>query len=250
VDWSDALDLLGQQPFLLTLQDDEPIGCLACPPDVPGIAWLRLFVVAPGFRPADLWDALWPQAAVLAKQEGVTKAVILLMGGWMVRLLIDSGFSKMNSVVFLEWHPQAVPEEASPASILRPLRSADIRPVIELDNQAFDPLWQYSEASVLKALSHSSLALVAELQEQIAGYMLVSSSALGAHIARLAVSARWQGRGIGGALVRQAMRFTNEKGFSQLTVNTQSDNLRSRRLYHRLGFRDTDQSYPVWELAF
>ena len=75
----------------------------------------------------------------------------------------------------------------------------------------------------------------------------MSSSALGAHIARLAVSPKWQGKGFGSALVREAMQYALDMGFSQLSVNTQSDNQRSQRLYLSLGFKDTNHAYPVWQ---
>ncbi len=247
VDWTDALDLIGHQPFLLASQENEPIGCLACPPDPPEVSWLRLFAVAPDFRAPDIWELLWPQAASAAMAAGAASAAVLMMGGWLAQCLIDSGFTQSNSVVFLEWHPRQMPAESGSPAALRALRSADLPHVVQLDNLAFEPIWRYSGASMLRALTHASMAMVAEHQGEITGYLIVSASALGAHIARLAIAPKWQGYGFGSALVRQAMQYTLDTGFSQLSVNTQSDNQRSRRLYRALGFADTDHAYSVWE---
>ncbi len=248
VDWADAFDLIGQQPFLLASQENDPIGCIACPPDPPEVSWLRLFAVAPGFRAPDLWEYLWPQAASKAMDAGATTAAVLQMGEWLAPFLQDSGFTELNSVVFLEWRPRQEQATASSHATVRSFRSADLPQVVQLDSLAFEPLWRYSGSSMLRALTHASMAMVSERHGEITGYMIVSSSALGAHIARLAVAPRWQGQGFGSALVRQAMKFALEMGVSQLTVNTQSDNQRSQGLYRALGFEDTNQSYPVWVL--
>ncbi len=246
VDWADAFDLIGQQPFLMAMQENEPIGCLACPPDPPEVSWLRFFVVAPGCQPHDLWDYLWPQVASELMNTGVTTAAVLLMGGWLAPCLQESGFTQPNSVVFLEWRPKQEPAYASSPTTVRAFRSDDLPKVVQLDNLAFEPLWRYSEPSMLRALAHASTAVVSERQGEINGYMIVSSSALGAHIARLAVEPKWQGQGFGSALVRQAMKYARDMGVSQLTVNTQSDNKRAKGLYRSLGFKDTNQFYPVW----
>jgi ribosomal protein S18 acetylase RimI-like enzyme len=247
VDWVNALDMINQQPFLLALLDDEPIGCLACPPDPPGISWLRLFLVAQHFDAFDMWNMLWPEAESAARRAGASTAAVLLMSGWLVTFLMRSGFSQTNSVIFLERRLGRMPPEKTFKGSIREFLPDDLTDVVYVDNKAFKPLWQYSNPGMRIALQHSSLALVTEHKREITGYLLVSSSALGVHIARLAVSPSWQGRGIGSALVRRAMEYAFDIGANKLTVNTQEDNLPSTYLYHSLGFQSTSQSFPVWE---
>lgn len=238
--------MISQQPFLLASHDGEPIGCLACPPDPPGVSWLRLFAVASRYDPSDLWEFLWPVAESAARNAGASTAAILLMSGWLVSFLMRSGFSQTNSVIFLERRIERLPTKTTLPQSIRSFQSADIPKVVQLDNMAFEPIWQYSHSGMQTALAHSSLALVAEEDGDIAGYLIVSTSALGVHIARLAVEPKWQGRGFGNALVRHAMAFAFERGATKLTVNTQTDNTPAQTLYHSLGFQSTDQSYPVW----
>ena len=40
------------------------------------------------------------------------------------------------------------------------------------------------------------------------------------------------------------------RGLEVITVNTQSDNLASQKLYHGLGFRVYGRRYPVWVTEF
>jgi len=247
VDWIDTLDLLGQQPFLLAFQDNKPIGSLACPPDPPGTSWLRLFAVAPGYSASDIWKLLWPQAASEAIEAGATRSAVLLMGGWLAPFLRQSGFEQTNSVVFLEWGGGMIPARPSPPGTMRAFRSADLRQVVKLDHMAFEPIWRFSGSGLLEAFTHASLSTVTEYQGEITGYQIVSSSALGTHIARLAVAPKWQGQGFGSVLVRLAMKHANDMGSPQLTVNTQSDNQQSQNLYRALSFTETGQTYPVWE---
>ena len=66
--------------------------------------------------------------------------------------------------------------------------------------------------------------------------------------ARLAVDPASQGQGLATALVGDVLREFVRRGQDRLTVNTQEDNGRSRRLYRRLGFRETGDIFPVYQI--
>jgi ribosomal protein S18 acetylase RimI-like enzyme len=67
-----------------------------------------------------------------------------------------------------------------------------------------------------------------------------------AHLSRMTVHPDHQGRGIGAALVARAIDGYHQRNLHAVSLNTQSDNLASRRLYERFGFRPTGYTYPVW----
>jgi ribosomal protein S18 acetylase RimI-like enzyme len=67
-----------------------------------------------------------------------------------------------------------------------------------------------------------------------------------AHLSRMTVHPDHQGRGIGAALVARAIDGYHQRNLRAVSLNTQSDNLASRRLYERFGFRPTGYTYPVW----
>ncbi len=251
LDWLSALDLLGRSPFLVSFARGMPAGCLACPPEPPGVAWLRLFSVASGFDPQSLWDALWPHVLRQARELRLRQAAVLLMEKWLEPLLQGSGFARTNAVIFLEWRGGRLPHSSRSADIeLRRLDPEELDRVEALDARAFGPIWRHSQATLQEALRQSALATVALLDGELVGYQISTASGFGAHLARLAVEPRFQGRGIGSRLVVDLLQEIQARGFDRVTVNTQEDNLASQRLYDKLGFVATDHRVPVYELSF
>ncbi len=248
LDWLEASDLLCLSPFLVTMDQAGPAACLACPPDPPGFAWIRVFASASGLPPADAWAVLWPLAAQAATRIGATTAAALSADAWMAALLRRSGFAETNRVVFLE-HQGRPAAPAIPAAVrLRPYQASDLADLLALDQEAFAGLWAYSLPVLSAALDQASVVTVLEADGVLAGYQLSTASALGAHLARLAVHPRLQCRGYGRVLVQHLLHEFCLRGFDRMSVNTQADNAASLRLYRRLGFHDTGQAYPVYTM--
>jgi len=248
LDWFDACDLVGLQPFLLALQGSRPTACLGCPPDPPGVAWIRVFAGTSGLSAVEAWQALWPPACSSAIELGAETAAALTTERWMASLLEESGFTESNRVVFLE-HRGRASEPAIPAGArFRAYRPSDLSAVHEVDRLAFDGLWLYSLPVLMAGLEQAASVTILEAEGCIAGYQLSTASALGAHLARLAVRPELRGRGFGRALVGHLLHEFGRQGLDRVSVNTQEDNAPSLQLYRRLGFRDTGQSYPVHTL--
>lgn len=238
---------MDREPFLFALSGGEVVGCLSCPPEPPGVAWIRLFAVGPSSSPPGVWEAMW--ATVLARLgASLPTFAALTQQSWMKGVLQEANFRETHAVLFMEWRGQVPPAPSHGSIRLRPLIASDLDDIWALDSQAFAPLWQHSRKALEAALAQSSLARAA-LDEggRILGYSLSTSSALGGHIARLAVHPSHQNRGIGRALMADTLRQLSERGISTVSVNTQSDNPRARVLYRGLGFRETGQVYPVYE---
>jgi len=233
----------------MTLERGRPAACLACPPDPPGVAWIRVFAGGSGLAAEEAWGAMWPLARQSALELGAHTAAALTAEPWMAALLTESGFAVANQVVFLE-HQGRVGEPALPAGVrLRDYRPSDLPQVLAVDQRAFVGPWLYSRAVLAAALGQAALVTVLEAEGVIVGYQLSTASALGAHLARLAVDPVLQGRGYGRMLVEGLLYEFGLRGFDRVSVNTQSDNGASLRLYRRLGFRDTGQTYPVYTLS-
>jgi RimJ/RimL family protein N-acetyltransferase len=91
------------------------------------------------------------------------------------------------------------------------------------------------------AASQNSLFLVAEVDGKIVGVLNYSGGKRQAtrHVATfgMAVRAAWQGRGVGTALLTEAIRHAKESGcVRRLDLQVYADNERAIRLYTRLGF--------------
>jgi ribosomal protein S18 acetylase RimI-like enzyme len=82
----------------------------------------------------------------------------------------------------------------------------------------------------------------------IVGFQLSTASGSTAHLVRLTVSTEWHGQGIGSALLAHAITSYRANGLSQVTLNTQLDNIASQFLYRKFGFNATGQRLPVWAL--
>jgi ribosomal protein S18 acetylase RimI-like enzyme len=247
LDWAESLDLIGQSPFLVARRAGRLLGCLACPPDPPGVSWIRLFVCASGVKPRQVWQALWPAAESTLLGQPVETAAALTIDDWMTPLIEGSGFGLANEVIFYEWRGKEPPQIPRPAPMLRPLTAQDLDEIATVDRQAFSPIWRQSVAALALALDQSAYAVVAEFDGKPVAYQLSTVSVYGAHLARLAVDPRFQGHGFGHRLVADAIAHFMAQGIDRMTLNTQLDNKRSQTLYHSLGFRLTGQHFPVYQ---
>ncbi|MGH2606917.1 MAG: GNAT family N-acetyltransferase [Anaerolineales bacterium] len=248
LDWENSLDLLHRQPFLLAIDTGSLRACLACPEDPPGVAWLRLFAVHRDHGAAWPWELLW-QAARRSLGVRPGTAAVLTQQSWMRTLLEGSGFRETSAVIFLERRGPP-PETIRPGNIeVRPVRPDDLEDILAIDQRAFTPLWQHSRSALEAALALADLSTVAvDENSRPVGYALGTFSALGGHLARLAVQPAYQRRGIGAVLTVDSLRRFHERGVPTVSVNTQADNHRGRALYGKLGFRETGQTFPVFEL--
>lgn len=249
LDWRDPLDVLDQPPNLLGFRGERLEAQLSAPPEVRGCAWVRSFCVAPGLAPLPAWRTLWAEAAAVALGMDIPLVGCLLSGEWMRPLLSAAGFREVNSVVFFEWRYRPLPREPLLTDRIRPMAGSDLSRVYEVDGRAFPPLWRNGPDGLAAALQQSVVATCLEVDNHVVGYQITTASPFGAHLARLAVDPDVQGRGFGAALVVDLLHQLRRRGFDAVTLNTQADNRRSQELYRRLGFRETGQRYPMFEIA-
>jgi ribosomal-protein-alanine N-acetyltransferase len=89
---------------------------------------------------------------------------------------------------------------------------------------------------------------VGEVIEGVVGYIEGEALQPLAHINRIGVHPRYQGRGVGALLLHDALDVFWRLGAGRVTLNTQSDNDSSQRLYRRFGFKPTGDVVKAWEL--
>jgi len=249
LDWRPPLEWIEYQPFLVVESDRQLLAALACPPDPPGVAWIRLFACAAQFSARTAWTELWPRAReALAGSAAFVQAAVIPLQAWFRSLLERSEFVFTHRVVVLSWSGSDLPP-ASPAGgvRIRPMRSQDLPAVESVDHAAFMPVWRNSLASLEIAFRQAVDATVAEAGGEILGYQITSATSAGWHLGRLAVAPTYQGQGIGYALLRDLLVRARQRGFGQLTVNTHHNNQASLALYQKAGFRLTGEVYPVFE---
>ncbi len=247
LDWRKPLDWIGTPPFLVLEEYDQILAALACPPDPQGIAWVRLFVATGRLPVRDAWFPLWEAARRdLASRGGFVAAAIALQP-WFVDVLEASRFELRQHIVMLERESQAAVGYSLPDNVaLRLMMPYDLPAVAEVDAAAFEPLWQNSLSALEWAYPQAIVATVAEQDGRLVGYQISTPNPLGAHLARLAVCPDMQGHGVGFALIADLVQRLARRRIYRLTVNTQSDNAASLKLYQQMGFRLTHERYPVY----
>ena len=249
LDWRTPLDWLDSQPYLVLEQDQRLQAVLACPPDPPEVAWLRLFGVDNHADVQEAWQVLWSAARqMLAEKPGMRASAIALQT-WFAELLRGSGFTHTNDVILLVWDTGTLRALPHPKPCtLRSMRYDDLEAVSDVDARAFSPEWRNSRSDLEYAFKQSAAATVALENDQVVGYQLSTAAPMGGHLARLAVLPHLQGQGLGYALVYHVLDEFTRRGAEHVTVNTQSDNHASQSLYHKSGFWNANEIYQVYQI--
>lgn len=248
LDWRPPLDWIGYSPFLVLEKSGKIEAALACPPDPPGIAWIRTFAVSRYTASDFAWEAFWPQIQAFFSPMPEINLAAIPLHDWFRQLLSDQGFSHSHDVILLNWDAVGHTPPPPPAPVeIRRMAAEDLPPVQEVDVQAFDPLWHNSLDALQLAFRQAAIATVALDGSRIVGYQISTPSPAGAHLARLAVDPQFQGRGIGYALVLDLLEKSARSGCAGVSVNTQHNNPASLSVYEKAGFIRTGESYPIYQ---
>jgi ribosomal protein S18 acetylase RimI-like enzyme len=247
LDWRSPLDWLGAPEYWVIEQGGSLLGVLACPSDLPGVAWIRLFAHSRSIPMREAWNALWYYAREQIVQVNHQMVAAITLQPWFADLLKESSFSLAQQIVVLE-HQWAGGTRlpSAPRLPVRAMTADDVPAVAALDAAAFKPIWQNSLVSIQMAFAQAGLATVIEENGRLLGYQISTANPFGMHLARLAVAPEAQGRGLGTALVEDLLHYAGLRGMNRITVNTQADNQPSLALYQKLGFRLTGEQYPVY----
>lgn len=271
LDWRDVLDWLGRQPYWLLEEDGAIAAALACVPEPEEVAWVRLFACNLRSSPDRAWSKLFEPAleqlrniqqqatSTTAQNESASPQraacsppacaiASLALREWYEDMLKRKGFiHHQDIVVFVFDQVPPRPPKLDSSIRLREMLPAELAAIVEIDHLAFEPIWRLSPDDLRYALKKSSYCTVAEQNGQIIGYTMSSSTGVHAHLARLAVHPALQGQRIGFALLQDLLdHFINKLGFWGVTLNTQHDNHSSLALYHKTGFRETGERFPLY----
>lgn len=128
----------------------------------------------------------------------------------------------------------------APAFPVRPGEEGDWAIAAEIDRAAFAPEWRLGRLGLGEAaeVAARSVLLVAGPGDRPAGFAIAGVSMTAGYLQRIAVDPAAQGRGIGRALVREAMRWSRAHGASSMLLNTQVDNAGATSLYGSESFTE------------
>lgn len=249
VDWHLPGDWLGQPGFVVYTrwerEDGQIVACLGIGADPLPAAWVRVAAVESVAAFAQC-EVMW--VSVLETLDpAIGEVAWFLTDNWPQRWLERLGLARSSTVLsFRKDDLEAAPYAAPPGLAIRPVLAEDMPVLAEIEMAAFEPRWRHSARGLQLAWRQALSFDVALLDGVPAGYQLSTGGSGNAHLARMTVDPRHQGRGIGAALLTHALQGYRRRKVYSVTLNTQQDNVISQRLYGRFGFQPTGHQYPVW----
>ncbi len=133
------------------------------------------------------------------------------------------------------------PSDEEPLAVsgigLRLAGPADIGALERVDGACFDDFWRFDTPTLRRYLT-AERATAAVRGDCVIGYTLCTVSQGEGMLGRLAVVPEERGRGIGAFLLGDAVAFMARAGARAVTLYTQEENVSSRALYARGGFRE------------
>jgi GNAT superfamily N-acetyltransferase len=123
----------------------------------------------------------------------------------------------------------------------------DWEEIVRIDRLAFEGFWGMSRLGLREAhqTNRSTAVLVVENGSRLSGYAIVGVQWATAYLHRIAVRPDESGRGLGAALLTEAINWGRRAGGRGMILNVRSENQRAKRLYERMGFTSTGTALQV-----
>jgi ribosomal protein S18 acetylase RimI-like enzyme len=248
LDWYDTDHWLNGNtaPMRLAWQRGRLVGLMAASTPLNQTSWIRLAGVHDQASPETVLYALFEALRSDLRALQVETVSLLALRDWISEKLPALSFRYREDVITLRRASKLLPEPSVNDLRIRAFLPTDLDTIWQIDQTAFAPPWQLSPEEMRQAARMSAICTVALQNETIVGYQLSTYYYEGGHLARLAVAPGAQGSGVGSTLLTDLIHRFVRRGMYVITVNTQSSNHRSQRLYERFDFHPNGYNLPVW----
>jgi len=132
--------------------------------------------------------------------------------------------------------PDAVAKDLEDGVVIRDATHRDIERVLEIEQVSFPSPWSRTafENELHKPIS---LFLVAQVGEDVAGYIIAYHYAESSHIVNIAVAPEYRRHGIGRKLLEKAVEEAKRDNLDFVFLEVRASSLPARRLYESMGFQ-------------
>lgn len=120
----------------------------------------------------------------------------------------------------------------------RKMTLADVPAVHDIEVATFPTPWTLDSFYYEMNENQYAHYLVAEEDGQLVGFCGLWNVIDAAQITNVAVIETMRGRGVGEALMREAMRLSKEAGMDVMSLEVRVTNTVAQNLYRKLGFQD------------
>ena len=111
LDWRDALEWLGRQPFWILEKNGELKAVLACIVEPEEVAWVRLFAVDPHLSPSWAWKILFERVySTLNDLPSRPMIAVLGLQDWFTDLLLSNQFQHFQDILVLSYENPTPPD--------------------------------------------------------------------------------------------------------------------------------------------
>ncbi|MFT5195070.1 MAG: ribosomal-protein-alanine N-acetyltransferase [Cellvibrionaceae bacterium] len=254
VDWFESDNWLGSPSFIMSQSAGGANGCLAITAAPKPGAWVRLAALERHsfnrkqsfLQMASMVDAVCDHL----HKDGVS------IIGWMAPIAWPDewpeklGFSESEKIITYQKPTFALPSiKPVPSLRIRPGKAEDMVVLEEIESRAFFPLWRHSALGLTHAMAKAFSFDVALIGDSLVGFQhSAPGRGSAAHLARITVDPEFQGHGIGSQLLAHAIKDYQRRGAIDMTLNTESSNIKAQKLYARFGYASNGYRYPLYTM--
>ena len=246
LDWWTWEDWIGNPGFLVAQEGHRLVGIGLGGRDISPVAWLRAVVAEDGLGVGALLDALLPPMMATLRSQGVQALACLAWPEWLSEKLAERSFETLAQVMTLCKDDTTSPGVRLADVRVREASTADLDAVVAIDHAAFETAWWYGETTFFRAQRGAIHFCVAEQNAQPVGYAFAHMNRSQAHITRIAVRPSHQRQGIGTLMLADLIEHTRAQGAEFITLNTQTHNENSLKLYRHFGFEPMGRAVTTW----
>lgn len=176
----------------------------------------------------------------VARDQGFARLLSPLIASEAVRPYLRADMMPFQSIVTFRMDARSARDmrgETQQGIVLRRAIPEDLAQILALDALCFDEFWSYGTSELSDYLTKNRAA-VAEGEDGLIGYTLCTVVGGAGTLGRLASHPSARRRGVGTALLRDAVGYMARQGATTVSLCTQEDNVASRSLYAGVGMRE------------